>query len=100
MGEAHITDQVLEPGTIVRMVNADGTMEPFSDCVILKVTKAGPGTPRTYTLARPYAMATSTSTSSPSPLTGVETFEVNDVKLARAFVIPLTPRGEPYIMET
>lgn len=98
MPEAHITNQVLESGMVVRMVNADGTMEPFSDCVILKVVHA-PGAQTIYTVGRPYAFATGTRTTSPAPLTGVETFEVNDVKMARSFVLPLNSRGEPYIME-
>lgn len=89
----------LEPGSVLRMVSADGSAAPFSDFTVLSVhwvnaegrrsslseddtalaVKSGTLKLREVLMARPYLYATHAGTSCPSWLTGVEELRV-DVK--------------------
>lgn len=96
-------------GTVLRMVNRDGTSAPFSDFVVLDeywVDRAGlrvrPGDEdnrhdrREVVIARPYLYATSTGTTCPTAMTGVETLKVDSVALFKGdslFRTVCTARG-------
>jgi hypothetical protein len=83
----------LEPGSVLRMVSADGSAAPFSDLTVLAVywtdssgnriwddeKLADRRRGREVLMARPYLYATHVGTSCPSWLTGVEELRV-DVK--------------------
>jgi len=78
----------LEPGSVLRMVSADGSAAPFSDFTVLSVHWSDNGhrvpgplknSVREVLMVRPYLYATHAGTSCPSWLTGVEELRV-DVK--------------------
>jgi hypothetical protein len=86
----------LKPGHVIRAYNSDGTLEPFSDCVILKVNKEW----NHITFARPYLFASSTDTMCVTPLTGVETVrDVSFERLASRYVQVCNERGEPCVYD-
>jgi hypothetical protein len=85
---ADITTE-LQPGTVIRQVNKDGTVPPFADHVIIKKTRM------LYIVSRPYAFKTDEGATH----TGCETFTVGDVALTLDFKVVLNSTGAPYIME-
>jgi hypothetical protein len=72
----------LTPGTVVRMTQSEeGSLSPFSDCLILKVSPV-PGTNDSeVTLARPYSYVSGADTACPTILMGYETFKVTNFRL-------------------
>ena len=74
----------VEPGTVVRSLNDDGTTTPFSDSVVLELKDGY------YKLARPYVFG--------SGVTGCEVHQVSRESLERRFVMVMTARGAPYKM--
>ena len=96
----------LVPGTVLRMVDANGESAPFSDFVILGVKNVDEldgrplGNPfLEVTMARPYLFATSVGTTSPSALTGVETLRADAksvLKEGSLFRVVVTSRGAPH----
>ena len=103
-----VTLEDLVPGTVLRMVDADGNSAPYSDFTVLKVDgpPAEDGPPRGYrdvTLARPYLFASGAGTSCPTALTGVEQVKVSVASLlkgATPFRVVVTSRGQAHGMVT
>ena len=83
-------------GQVVRMINSDGTVAPFSDALVLSYDEKMDS----YHLARPYGFASGTETSGPTPLLGCESYEVPWASLKEHAVSVLTSRGLPYKMTT
>lgn len=103
------TAEDLEPGSVLRMVNGDGTAAPFSDFVVVAryaVDSAGfrvwdrddpsRARARRVELARPFLYATLTGTVCASHMTGVEEITVDEESLLKEdslFRVVCTARG-------
>jgi hypothetical protein len=74
-------------GNVVR-----STQDPFSDCVVMKMDSEW----NKVTLARPYVYVSNANTACPTPLTGVETFEVSFENLQKHYVRVVKPSGKGY----
>jgi len=93
-----ISDDV-EAGMVVREMHDDATVPPFGDSVVLKrVNRVGYSV--VFIVARPYVFASGTGTTCPTPLTGVETFEVSFESLRDRYVLVLDSRGNPFSYTT
>jgi len=81
---AHTTlitdDGTFRAGDVIRSSHADGE-NPWSHCIILGFSKVDKYGGCYVKLARPYAYASCIGTTSPSVLTGVETFSMSISKL-------------------
>lgn len=91
----------LRAGNVIRRYMRDGTLEPFSDCVILKIDKITDLRSQEswyeVSFVRPYAYASGIGSGCPTPLTWAET--VNKVgfdRLKDTYVQLVDGRGEPY----
>jgi len=93
-----ISDDV-EVGMIVREMHDDATVPPFADSVMLKrINRVGYST--AFIVARPYVFASGVGTTCPTPLTGVEAFEVSFESLRDRYVLVLDSRGNPFSYTT
>jgi len=83
-------DQIV-PGVVVRLEQSEGgTLSPFSDSVVLSVSKDS------VKLARPYLYATSVDTACPNWLMGTEKYEVSLSRLLECFLLVVNDRGTPH----
>ena len=90
----------LVPGSIIRRVNEDGTIAPFSDTLVLgKGSRCEEKNP-SFKLARPYGYATLTETICQGCLVGYEKYEAYYLSLKESYMLVLMSTGKPYIMET
>lgn len=86
----------LVPGCVIRRVNDDGTIAPFSDTIVL-----GHADKYFYfKLARPYGYATLTETICQGHLLGAETYIAKFDVLKESFMLVLYSTGYPVIMKT
>ena len=90
------TIEELVPGCVIRRVNEDGSVAPFSDSIVL-------GHANTYghfKLARPYGYATLTETICQSHVLGAETYVAEFSALQEYYMIVLYSTGKPVVMKT
>lgn len=91
------TPDELVAGCIVRRTNPDGTIEPFSDSIILGIGSHEGEV--SYKLARPYGYASGTETCCQTPLVWAETYEVYFSLLQETHVIVCDSNDNPIIMK-
>lgn len=89
----------LIPGSIIRAVNSDGTIAPFSDTLVLGKGRLSEEKNPSFKLARPYGYATMTETCCPTPMVWAETYEAYFSVLKETHMLVLKSTGKPYIME-
>lgn len=88
----------LQPGTVIRWVNEDGTIAPFSDTVVLGKCQDASGNSSSFIkLARPFLYATLTETICQGCLTGVERYDAFFSQLQKHYMIVLDSTGKPFI---
>lgn len=95
-----LTVDDIKPGNVVRMTQSDGSFPPFSDTVILGVSRrphedfgqalAGHDDIK---LARPFLYATLTETCCPSALVGIEEYQTTVDSLLGRFVLVTMSTG-------
>lgn len=88
------------PGAVVRMTQSDGSFPPFSDTVILGVSRPPHddigqvlAMHDEIKLARPYLYATLTETCCPSALVGIEEYKVTVDSLLTRFLLVTMSTG-------
>lgn len=82
-------DELL-PGMVVRRFNDDGTLQPFSDEVIVRIINV-----LNIRLARPYLYASESG----SPLMWAEVYDVSFHSLSQHYQLVLDSRGKPFIFK-
>ena len=84
----------LVPGVVIRHYFDDGSSEPFSDAIVLKVEKG------CITFVRPYVYASGTNTMCPTPMMWAETVkEVPFSSLVIRYRLVVSPRGNVSVMD-
>lgn len=86
----------LVPGCVIRRINDDGTVAPFSDSIVLGHTD----TYGYFKLIRPYGYATLTETICQGHLLGAETYTAKFDVLKEHYMLVLYSTGKPVIMKT
>ena len=86
----------LVPGCVIRRVNDDGSVAPFSDTIVLGHANAFGH----FKLARPYGYATLTETICQGHLLGAETYVADFSVLKDHYMMVLYSTGKPVIMKT
>ena len=90
----------LVPGSIIRRVNEDGTIAPFSDTLVLGKGRLSEEKNPSYKLSRPYGYATLTETICQGCLVGYEKYEAYYSSLHDSYMIVLDSTGKPFIYKT
>lgn len=100
-GRMHLIERPdqLVAGCIVRRTNPDGTIEPFSDAIILGRGRCSEEKNPSYKIARPYGYATGTETCCQTPLVWAETYEAYFNSLKSTHVIVCNSKDEPIIFK-
>ena len=90
----------LQPGTVIRRVNEDGSIAPFSDTLVLGKGRLSEEKNPSYKLSRPYGYATLTETICQGSLVGYEKYEAYYSVLYEHYMIVLDSTGKPFIYKT